>query len=118
MPDTQAYVSRELFNELKADYAELKSEFVEYKKEQSENRKLLYGRIEALETDRGRTEEQYKQIQKSIEDLGKQQKELVDALNDLKQKPAKRWDSVVSNGISAVVGGAVGVAISKIFGGS
>lgn len=84
----------------------------------SKSREGIYGRIEALENERGRTEEQYKNIMADISDLKGQYKEILARLDELKQQPAKRWETVVTGCISAIVGGVMALVVAKIFGGS
>lgn len=84
----------------------------------SESRKGIYGRLEALENERGRTDEQYKNIMSDIADLKGQYKEILARLDELKQQPAKRWDTVITGCISAIVGGVMALVVAKIFGGS
>lgn len=84
----------------------------------SDSRKGIYGRLEALENERGRTEEQYKSIKEDIDKLFRQYDTILSKLDELKQQPAKRWDTFVTGCISALVGGIVGFMVTKIFGGS
>lgn len=84
----------------------------------SESRKGIYGRLEALETERGRTDEQYKSIIKDISEMKEQQDKILARLDELKQQPAKRWETVVTGCISAIVGGVMALVVAKIFGGS
>lgn len=83
----------------------------------SDSRKGIYERLEALENERGRTDEQYKNIMDDIAELKGQYKEILARLDELKQQPAKRWDAMVNSLISAIVGAICGVFGTKFFGG-
>lgn len=80
----------------------------EHKKNASEKHKEFFARIRALEQARAVQEEQYKTILAKLETVA-------DAVSVLKERPARRWDSVVTALISAGVGGVIGYAISQIF---
>lgn len=119
-PECQNCPMRELINQLREQLANVDQKYAEQisKMEQkySDSRQKIYGRLETLETERGRTEEQYKSIISDITELKQQQKEIVSLLNDLKQQPAKRWDSMVSSGISTIVGALIGYIGTKMGG--
>ena len=85
--------------------------------ELKEEIKELAKRILKIETSREKTEFQYDQIMKSLEELNKVTiPKLMEELENIKNKPAKRWDSVINALISAVVAALVGFGVSKLGG--
>ena len=77
----------------------------------------IYRRLETLETDKGRTAEQYKYIRRDLDELKKQQQEILDRIELISQKPAKRWDTVVTSTITAIIGGIIGFILTRVLGG-
>ena len=73
----------------------------------SEKHKEFFARIRALEQAKAVQEEQYKTILAKLETVA-------EAVNILKERPAKRWDSAITAIISALVGGAIGYFVSLL----
>lgn len=84
----------------------------------SESRRRIYERLEKIETESGRIDERYKNIMRDLEELKKSQAEIIDRIDEIAQKPGERWNSVVSSGITAMVGSVLGYIFAKMFGGS
>lgn len=108
-PECQNCPMRDQINRLLDDVKELERKY-------SESRQKIYSRLEALETERGRTEEQYKSIKEDIDKLFQQYDTILSRLDELRQQPAKRWDSIVASGISAIVGALIGYVGTRIGG--
>jgi uncharacterized protein YcfJ len=58
-----------------------------------------------------------KLIAQNQENQGKELTDIKSDVKDLKEKPVKRWDTVTTFIITAIVGGIIGIALSKVFGG-
>lgn len=79
--------------------------------------KDLEKRVNKVETSREKTEFQYEEIIKSLDKLNEITiPKLTEELENIKNKPAKRWDSVINALISAVVAALVGFGVSKLGG--
>lgn len=96
-------------------------DIAEIKKKYSDSRKEIYRRLEALENERGRTDERYKRIderyeglkediqelkaqqQKDFEELKQQQQAIMAKIDTLTQQPAKRWDTAITVSITAII---------------
>ena len=85
--------------------------------ENHEAHDAIYNRIERLETESGRVDEKYKSTMRDLGELKTQQKEILSRIETMAQQPAKRWETVVSSAISAIVGGIMGYFASKFSGG-
>lgn len=84
-------------------------------KELKQDIKDLEKRVLAIETSREKTDYQYEQIMKAIDELNnKTIPNLMQEINELKNKPAKRYDSFIS-GILGAMAGAIGASIVNIF---
>lgn len=108
-PECQNCPMREELERLRGEVNSLQNKY-------SDSRQKIYSRLEALENERGRTDEQYKNIIADIAELKGQYKEILARLDELRQQPAKRWDSVVSNGISGLVGAGVAYFVARLGG--
>ena len=72
-------------------------------------------RIQAIERSKEKTDFQYEQIMKTLEKLNNETiPNLTTQIEELKNKPVKRYDQVVSAFIGAIVG-AIGAYIASIF---
>lgn len=83
----------------------------------SEAREKIYNRLRDLETGTARTEERYKSICKDLEELKIQQATILSKIDDISNKPAKRWDNAVSGLVGSVIGAIVAFISQRIFGG-
>ena len=73
-------------------------------------------RIQQIERSKEKTDFQYEQIMKTLETLNKDTiPKLTKEIEELKNKPVKRYDQVITGLISAIVGGIVGFVVNKIF---
>lgn len=72
-----------------------------------EEHKQLENRITELEKDKRVSEYQYKQIMETL-------KEVQADVKDLKTVPSKRWDLIITSGITAVVGGLIAFILTNI----
>lgn len=83
--------------------------------ELKDNVKSLEKRILTIEISREKTDYQYEQIMENLKTLNEKTiPNLVAEINALKEKPAKRYDSIISGILGAIAGG-VGTAIASIF---
>ena len=80
------------------------SEILARIKQCENNIKELYGRITAAEITSGRFEEKLNNIKITLDTL-------VAKVNEIADKPGKRWESVIGTVIAAIVG----LAIGKLF---
>lgn len=69
----------------------------------------IYDRLGALEREDSKRDEQFKHIQEGVD-------ELKEDLRDLKEKPSKRWESIVAAAITTGVGALIGFLLSKLLG--
>ena len=81
-------------------------------------RQTIYDRLGKLEQQSAKTEAQYQNIMSELEgqkkDRKEEMKEIRDCLNELKYKPAHRWESAAGAGVSALIGGVVAYFIGGI----
>lgn len=87
--------------------ARLEQEFSIEKEHSSKARQAIYDRLESHKTQLAVTDERYKQILNTLNDL----KSTVDELAD---NPRKRWNTVVTASITAMCGGIVGYVLSVV----
>lgn len=100
------------FIKLKADCEVYKSKVDKLEVEYSE----LQERVGKLEAKGEKTDYQYEQIMKTLDKLNEQTiPELSKEIQALKQKPAERYNAVVTSIISTVVGAIIGFICSKLF---
>lgn len=91
---------------LKENLSELKDSYKDLEK-----------RVNKVETSREKTEFQYEEIIKSLDKLNEITiPNLMKELENLKNKPAKRWETGINALISAIVGGGVAFISTKIGG--
>lgn len=73
-------------------------------------------RIQQMEKSKEKTDYQYEQIIDMLNKLNEKTiPNLTTQIEELKDKPVKRYDQVITGIISAVVGGIVGFVINKFF---
>ena len=76
----------------------------------------IQDRVSNLEAKSEKTDFQYEQIMKMLDKLTEQTiPELSKEIQDLKNKPAERYNTIVGAIISALVGGIIGFVVSRIF---
>lgn len=91
-----------------------REEVVELKKKYSDSRKEIYGRLRDLETGQGITNERYKELKEDIGDLKKQQEkdfnelkkqqqQILAKIDDISNRPQKRWDTAITVIITATI---------------
>lgn len=83
----------------------------------SDSRKGIYERLERLENNFGRNDERWANIKQDIDELKQQQTAILAKIDQLTQKPVKRWDSAVNSLISAIIGAICGAFGTRFFGG-
>ena len=75
-------------------------------------------RIIELERNNTKTDLQYEQIMKTLNKLNEVTiPSLTAQIEDLKNRPNKRYDQIITVIISTIIGGAIGFVINKFFGG-
>ncbi len=80
--------------------------------------KELEGRILLIETSRQKTEFQYNEIMKSLNKLNNHTiPDLMKQIEDLRNKPAKRYDQAVSGILGAIFGAIGAYIVNKFLGG-
>ena len=87
--------------------ARLEQEFAIEKDHSSKARQAIYDKLENHRTQLAVTDERYKQILNTLNEL----KSTVDELAD---NPKKRWNTLVNPAITAMCGGIVGYVLSAV----
>lgn len=87
--------------------ARLEQEFAIEKDHSSKARQAIYDKLENHRTQLAVTDERYKQILSTLNEL----KSTVDELAD---NPKKRWNTLVNTAITAMCGGIVGYVLSAV----
>jgi len=85
----------------------LEKELKDEKEHSSRARQAIYDKLEDHRTQLAVTDERYKQILNTLNEL----KSTVDELAD---NPTKRWNTLVTTGITAMCSGLVGYVLSTI----
>lgn len=93
--------------ELEKDLVELKQDVGELRRQNASTHERVFDRLNALENLEGIQQEQYKQI---MEKLAK----LAEDMEEIKAKPAKRWEGVTEQIIGIVVAAIVGFMLARI----
>lgn len=97
---------------LKSDCEVYKSKVEKLEAEHSE----LQERVGKLEAKSEKTDFQYEQIMKMLDKLTEQTiPELSKEIQALKNKPAERYNTIVTTIITTLIGGVVGFFISRLF---
>jgi len=76
----------------------------------------LYKKYEKLEKDSNDNNTAVQTILVKLENLGTQMNEMNTTLKELKDTPAKNWNTIITNLIGSVVAGVIGFAIAKFTG--
>lgn len=79
-------------------------------KENHESHKIIYDRMESIELRSAVINDRYERILEEIRDINNK-------LETIAEQPQKRWDTAMTSGITALVGGGIGYALSQILGG-
>lgn len=87
--------------------ARLEQEFATEKEHSSKARQAIYDKLENHKTQLAVTDERYRQILNTLNEL----KSTVDELAD---NPAKHWNTLITTGITAMCSGLVGYVLSTI----
>ena len=95
----------------------LEKQLAELKESSSRSHEAIYDRLRDLETKEAVNSERYKSIQDDLASLKAQNKLLLDRIDELTKKPAKRWETAVASFISALAGIVAGIIGKSIFGG-
>lgn len=75
-------------------------------------------RLKEIETSKQKTDFQYEQIMETLQKINDTTiPNLIKEIEELKTKPVKRYDQVITVAISTVVGGILGFIINMFFGG-
>lgn len=78
----------------------LEEQLDEYQAQSSNSHREIYSRLNTLETSSAVTQTRYDAIIEKLDGITKK-------VDELEQKPAKRWETVIASAISAVVAGVV-----------
>lgn len=109
MADTDVALLRQ---ELK-DYKEQINKELETMKRRQDSHEH---RLQTVEKENATTEIQFRQIMETLNKLNDETiPKLTKEIEDIKNKPVKRYDQVITSLISAIVGGAVTFGVTKIF---
>lgn len=96
--------------------------FSEEQNKTSGFKKEVYARLGVLEQANVKTEIQYQNIVNLLQEqkaqTGKQLDKISADIEELKAKPAQRWDKATVTAITGIVSAFVGYAASRIFGGA
>lgn len=85
----------------------LEEQLDEYQTQSTNSHREIYGRLNALETSCAVTQTRYDAIIEKLDGITKK-------VDDLEQKPSKRWETVIASLISAAV---TGVTVYLLAGG-
>lgn len=95
---------------LKEELREVKQDVKMLEDKYSSSRKIIYERLERLDSFKAVTDERYKRILDEISEIKVE-------LKAVSEQPKKRWDTAVTSCITAIIGGIIGFFVSKISGG-
>lgn len=106
------------------ELAILKNDFEHYKNETDTKVKRLElvineqeKRIQLIERSKEKTDFQYEQIMEMLRTLNEKTiPDLTKQIQEIKDRPNQRYNTVITSIISAIVGGTVGFVINKILG--
>lgn len=87
--------------------ARLEQEFAIEKEHSSKARQAIYDKLENHKTQLAVTDERYRQILNTLN-------ELKSTVNELADNPAKHWNTLITTGITAMCSGLVGYVLSTI----
>lgn len=93
----------------------LREQLARLEQKYSESRQRIYERIEALENEHARTDERYQNISRDLGELKDQQKEILERIEKISQKPGQRWETAVAAALSALISGVVAYFVSGGF---
>lgn len=81
----------------------------------SDTHREIFRRLGGLESDTAVQGKQLENIDEKLNDIKADQRSILQEVEALKAKPAKRWDSVIDKLIASVLGAVVGFMMSGIF---
>lgn len=92
----------------------LKEEIRKMSCEKNGSHEKIYDRLNSLEKAQAVHDFQYQTIMDSIKKQELQMEQLEAKLNQLIEKPSKRWDGIVTSAISAIIGGVVAYILVQL----
>lgn len=92
----------------------LEKQFDEYKQNSRKTHEELFKRMNLMEQVNSRREEQYNNILKKLDEMSIELAKALSTITELKERPARRWDSVVDKIILLVLTGCVGFVMIKL----
>lgn len=85
----------------------LEEQLDEYQTRSANSHREIYSRLNTLETSSAVTQTRYDAIIEKLDGI-------TNKVDDLEQKPAKRWEAVVAAAIGALVGGLVTLLLTML----
>lgn len=85
----------------------LEKQMDQWRQQARETHQGIFDRLLALEKSDSARAEQYKAIMDKLTELGDDLSNTAKSISALKEKPAKRWESIVEKAITLAVGGFV-----------
>lgn len=79
-----------------------------------EDHRKFYERFNALEKSAAITEERYEKIREDTKEIKESIKKNNDSIQELKDKPGKRWESVVEKAIWAFCAAVIAFLLAKV----
>ena len=92
----------------------IEKQFDEYKQNSRKTHEELFKRVGLMEQVNSRREEQYNNILKKLDEMSLELAKALSTITELKDRPAKRWDSVIDKIILLVLTGCVGFVMLKL----
>lgn len=75
-------------------------------------------RLKEVETSKQKTDFQYEQIMEALQKINdKTIPDLIKEIEELKNKPVKRYDQIITIALSTIIGGVIGFVVNMILGG-
>lgn len=84
-------------------------------RQHSDTHREIFRRLGGLESDTAIQGKQLENIDEKLTDIKADQRSILQEVETLKAKPAKRWESVIDNLIAAILGAVAGFMMSVIF---
>ena len=92
----------------------IEKQFDEYKQNSRKTHEELFKRVGLMEQVNSRREEQYNNILKKLDEMSLELAKALSTITELKDRPAKRWDSVIDKIILLVLTGCIGFVMLKL----
>jgi predicted nuclease with TOPRIM domain len=83
-------------------------------KELEDNQKEIFNRLNAIEVTNGVINEKLDNIKESQRDLKESFKEIQRSIKELSERPARRYDNLITAGLTAAITGVVAFFIGKL----